>query len=83
MARRQILTASLWSQLMAPPSEDREVAMHCTLTPDEIEAVAGKRTAAARLGYAVSLAYLRYPGRVRDVGEQPALLHKSVEGFTL
>ncbi|WP_420011431.1 Tn3 family transposase [Tateyamaria sp.] len=71
MARRQILTASLWSQLMAPPSEDREVAMHCTLTPDEIEAVAGKRTAAARLGYAVSLAYLRYPGRVRDVGEQP------------
>ncbi|MEP2182865.1 DUF4158 domain-containing protein, partial [Roseibium sp.] len=55
---------------MAPPSKDREVAMYCTLTPDEIEVVARKRTAAARLGYAVSLAYLRHPGRVRNVGEQ-------------
>ena len=44
--------------------------MYCTLTPDEIEVVARKRTAAARLGYAVSLAYLRHPGRVRNVGEQ-------------
>ena len=70
MARRQILTASFWSRLMAPPSKDREVAMYCTLTPDEIEVVARKRTAAARLGYAVSLAYLRHPGRVRNVGEQ-------------
>lgn len=64
MARRQILTARFWSQLMAPPSEDREVAMYCTLTPDEVEVVARKRTAAARLGYAVSLAYLRHPRRV-------------------
>ena len=71
MARRQLLTEGFWSRLMVPPSEDREVAMHCTLTPDEIEAVARKRTAAARLGYAVSLAYLRHPGRVREVGEQP------------
>ena len=45
MARRQILTASFWSRLMAPPLGDREVAMHCTLTPDEVEAVARKRTA--------------------------------------
>lgn len=71
MARRQILTASFWSRLMAPPSSDREVAMYCMLTPDETEVVARKRTAAARLGYAVSLAYLRHPGRVRNVGEQP------------
>ncbi len=71
MARRQLLTASFWAQLMAPPSSDREVAMYCTLSPDEVEAVVRKRTAAARLGYAISLVYLRYPGRVRDVGEQP------------
>lgn len=71
MARRQLLTTGFWAQLMAPPSSDREVAMYCTLSPDEVEAVVRKRTAAARLGYAVSLVYLRYPGRVRDVGEQP------------
>ncbi|WP_413782780.1 DUF4158 domain-containing protein [Thalassovita sp.] len=56
---------------MAPPSEDREVAMYCFLTPDKIEAVARKRTVAARLSYSVSLAYLRHPRRVREVGEQP------------
>ena len=71
MARRQLLTATFWAQLMALPLGDREVALYCTLSPDEIEAVARKRTAAARLGYAVSLVYLRNPGRVRDVREQP------------
>lgn len=45
--------------------------MYCTLSPDEVEAVVEKRTSAARLGYAISLVYLRYLGRVRDVGEQP------------
>lgn len=71
MARRQLLTTGFWAQLMAPPSSDREVAMYCTLSPDEVEAVVRKRTAAARLGFAVSLVYLRYPGRVRNVEERP------------
>ena len=73
MTRPEMLTASFLSRLLAPPSEDREIAMHCTLAPDEIVSVARKRTTAARLGYAYaeSLTYLRDPGRVQNVGEQP------------
>jgi len=36
----QLLTTDFWAQLMAPPSSDREVAMYCTLSPDELEAIA-------------------------------------------
>ena len=42
-----------------------------TLTADDLEQVAAKRGDANRLGYALILLYLRYPGRALDAGETP------------
>lgn len=69
--RRRLLSDDLWACHLEPPTDEREIARHFTLTHDDFLAVASKRTDATRLGFALLLLYLRYPGRVLDVGEVP------------
>ncbi|MBV8589068.1 MAG: DUF4158 domain-containing protein [Acetobacteraceae bacterium] len=69
MARRRLLSDELWARHFEPPKDEREIARHYTLGPDEMEQVAAKRGDANRLGYALVLLYLRHPGRALNFGE--------------
>jgi Domain of unknown function (DUF4158) len=71
MARRRLLTDELWARHFQPPEDEREIARHYTLGPDEMEQITAKRGDANRLGYALVLLYLRHPGRALDSGERP------------
>lgn len=71
MARRRLLNDEQWARLLGLPSGERDVVRHCTLTPDDLALVAGKRSAPNRLGYALLLCALRHPGRALEPGEAP------------
>jgi len=71
MARRRLLSADSWAPLLGSPSDEREIARHYTLAREDFDLIEAKRGGANRLGFAIVLLYLRYPGRVLDVGEVP------------
>jgi len=71
MARRRLLTGEQWAKFLAVPNDERELVRYYTLGRDDLDAIATKRTARSRLGYAVLLCYLRHPGRVPDPDEMP------------
>jgi Domain of unknown function (DUF4158) len=71
MARRRLLTDEQWTALLALPNTARDIVRHCTLTPDDFAAIAGKKTAQNRLGYALLLCALRHPGQALEPGEAP------------
>jgi hypothetical protein len=64
MARRQLLTDEQWTRLLAPPSDEREIVRYWTLSSEDFDIIFRKRSDHSRLGFALLLCYLRYPGRV-------------------
>lgn len=71
MTRQRLLTEEHWADLLASPSDERDVVRHCTLAPEDLAALATKRADHNRLGYALLLCAMRHPGRVLDIGEVP------------
>lgn len=71
MARRRLLSDDAWAQLLAPPTDERAIVRHYTLSPEDLALIAEKRTDATRLGFALMFCYLRYPGRVRPAKNLP------------
>ena len=71
MARRRLFSDEHWASLLAPPTDEREVVRHCTLSRDDLDLIAGKHSDHSRLGFALLLCYLRYPGRVLEAHEAP------------
>jgi Domain of unknown function (DUF4158) len=71
MARRQLFTDEQWASLLSPPRDEREIIRHCTLSRDDLDLIAAKRSDHGRLGFAVLLCYLRYPGRALEASETP------------
>ena len=69
MARRQLLSNEAWAARLAPAVDDREVIRHYTLSEDDLDAIMRKRLDASRLGYALALCLMRYPGRSLEQGE--------------
>jgi hypothetical protein len=56
-----------------PDLTGREIARHYTFSPDDLSVIARHRRRANRLGFAVQLALLRFPGRaLMEVPEVPA-----------
>lgn len=49
---------------------EREVVRYYSLSPEDLDIIAEHRRSHNRLGFAVQLAYLRYPGRAWDPEEQ-------------
>jgi hypothetical protein len=62
MPRRNLLTPAERAGLFAFPSTDDELTQHYTFTESEISAIRQRRGNHNRLGFAVQLCYLRYPG---------------------
>ena len=65
------MTESQIAALFNPPTEPRELVRHYTLTETDFAMVRRCRGDHSRLGYALMLCYLRYPGRSLRTSERP------------
>lgn len=63
MPRQEILSPAQRTQLMALPTDPREIADRYTFTPADLDLIARRRGEPNRLGFAVQLGFLRCPGR--------------------
>jgi TnpA family transposase len=77
MPRRSILSASERESLLALPDNRDDLIRRYTLSQSDLSIIRQRRGAANRLGFAVQLSYLRYPGVVLGVSQTPfpPLLH--------
>src|ERR1700724_2936960 len=57
--------------LLDPPTDQRELVRHYTLSATDLAAIRRCRGDHIRLGHALMLCYLRYPGRPLKAGERP------------
>lgn len=62
MARRELLTDDERGRLFGIPEGESELIRHYTLSPAEFDLAADRRGSRNRLGFAVQLCLLRYPG---------------------
>jgi TnpA family transposase len=66
------LTGVQLAGLFDPPTDQRELVRHYTLSDEDITMIRRRRGDHSRLGHALMLCYLRYPGRPLHADEQPA-----------
>ena len=71
MPRRELLTESQRLSFHAPASDERAMVRHYTLSAEDLALINRRRGDRNRLGFAVMLCYLRFPGRILRQGEQP------------
>src|SRR5712692_2754446 len=71
MPHRELLTESQRLSFHAPPSDERGMVRHYTLSAEDLALINRRRGDPNRLGFAVMLCYLRFPGRILQPGEQP------------
>ncbi|UES42126.1 Tn3 family transposase [Roseibium aggregatum] len=69
MPRRQILTERQRSALFDLPTDEPTLLRHYTLADDDLEHIRERRRPENRLGFALQLCALRYPGRALMPGE--------------
>ena len=76
MPRRPVLTVIDREELLALPVDELERVQHYTLSDSDLAIIRERRGEGNRLGFAVQLCYLRFPGRALGVEEvpEPALL---------
>ena len=71
MPRRELLSAAQREALLAFPDEEENLLQHYVLSVSDLAAARQHRGDHNRLGFAVQLCYLRYPGRVLAENETP------------
>ena len=69
MPRRAVLTAAQRDALLAIPIDEATLVRHWILGDEDLGIIARRRRAHNRLGFAVQLCALRYPGRLLRPGE--------------
>ena len=69
MPRRRALTTAQLDELFSLPTEKATLVRHWTLTDTDLEAIHQRRRDRNRLGFALQLCALRYPGRLLRPGE--------------
>lgn len=69
MPRRAVLSDEQRVSLLGLPVSESELTRYWTLTPDDLRIIAARRRPHNRLGFAVQLCALRYPGRLLRPGE--------------
>jgi len=81
LARQQRLNDAQIAELFDPPTEQRDLVRHYTLSASDLAAINRCRGDHNRLGYALMRCYLRYPGRAMRTDERiPAALLAFVAG---
>ena len=71
MGHRRILTGEQIAQLFDPPTDRRGIIRHYTLSAADLAMIRRGRGDHHRLGLALMLCCLRYPGRPLHAGEIP------------
>src|SRR5208282_1194028 len=71
MPPRYFLSPQSRAALFDPPTDAAAIVRHYTFSPKDLALIRKRRPVANRLGFAVNLAYLRFPGRVPGVDEAP------------
>ena len=71
MKKHEILSPQSRAELFDPPTEPTAIVRHYTYSVEDLALIRERRRPANRLGFAVHLAYLRFPGRVIGVDETP------------
>ena len=75
MPRRSVLTPAERTSLLAFPTTNDELIRHYTFSAFDLASIRQRRGNHNRLGFAVQLCYLRYPGfALPTQGEPPAAL---------
>lgn len=69
MPRRHILTERQRHALLALPTDEPSLLQHYTLAEDDLEHIRHRPRVHNRLGFALQLCVLRYPGRFLSPGE--------------
>lgn len=73
MPRRELLTKPQRLAFTELASDEREIVRHYTLSAEELAMIDRRRGDPNRLGFAVMLCYVRFPGRTLRQDEQPPL----------
>jgi len=71
MSPRILLSSEQRTRLFAPPADPAEMVRHYTLGADDLALIRTKRRPINRLGFAVQLCLLRYPGLGMGPAEPP------------
>jgi TnpA family transposase len=71
MPRRSILSAAERESLLALPDTKDNLIRHYTFSDTDLSIIRQRRGSANRLGFAVQLCYMRYPGVMLTVDEEP------------
>ena len=71
MPRRELLTEPQRLIFNAPATDERGMVRHYSLSSEDIALINRHRGDSNRLGFALMLCYLRFPGRILQQGEQP------------
>ncbi len=71
MPRRSILSAAERERLLAVPDTHEDLIRHYTFSEADIAIIRQRRGPANRLGFAVQLCYLRFPGIILGVTQAP------------
>jgi TnpA family transposase len=71
MKKHEILSPQSRAALFDPPSDVASIVRHYTFSMEDLALIRQRRRDANRLGFAVHLTYLRYPGRVLRPSEMP------------
>ena len=69
MPHHELLTESQRLSLQAPASDERGMVRHYTLSSEDLALINRRRGDPNRLGFALMLCYLRFPGRILQQGE--------------
>jgi TnpA family transposase len=69
MKKHEILSPQSRAALFDPPTEPAAIVRHYTFSLEDLALIRQRRRAANRLGFAVQLAYFRYPSRIMRVDE--------------
>jgi TnpA family transposase len=62
MPRRRLLTDAQRADLLALPTREADLARHYSLSPEDLALVATRKRPETKLGLALQLCALRYPG---------------------
>src|SRR5271166_1147056 len=71
MKKHEILSSQARAALFDPPTDPAAIVRHYTFSPADMALIRQRRRAANRLGFAIHLAYLRFPGRAPRPEETP------------
>jgi hypothetical protein len=71
LSTRALLSTEQRNRLFAIPADRAEMARHYVLAPDDLMLIGAKRRTPNRLGFAIQLCLLRYPGQGLGPGEHP------------